>query len=131
MKNILLVDDNNALLFAFKKLSLSYDFAIETANSTEVAMQLLLEQQFDVLICDLNMTGIATFEGYQIVKKAKSLYPGIRAFIWTAYDGEIERKEAIRIGVEGFLTKPVTFDTLLSVIDINSQQQKIPVHGSD
>jgi CheY-like chemotaxis protein len=117
MTKVLLVDDNDALLFAFKKLSRSYEFSVETANSLETAVKLLSSEHYDVLISDLNMTGCSQHEGYEIVKAAKRFNGNIRAYIWTAYDGKIEREEAAKIGVKRFLAKPVTFDTLLSVID--------------
>jgi diguanylate cyclase (GGDEF)-like protein/PAS domain S-box-containing protein len=117
MKKVLLVDDNDALLFAFKKLSRSYDFSVETANSLETALKLLSAGHYDVLISDLNLTGLSRHEGFEIVKTAKRHNQDINAYIWTAYEGEIEREEAARIGVRKILAKPVTFNTLLSVID--------------
>lgn len=124
MKKVLLVDDNEALLFAFKKLSLSYDFSVETANSLEKAVSLLSGEHYDVLISDLNLTGLARHEGYEIVKTAKQFNQNIRAYIWTAYDGKMEREEAARIGVKEVLAKPVTFNTLLSVIDDNAMIER-------
>jgi CheY-like chemotaxis protein len=120
MKKVLLVDDNDALLFAFKKLSREYDFSVETANSLEMALKLLSSEHYDVLISDLNLTGLVRHEGYEIVKTAKQFNQNIRAYIWTAYDGKIEREEAEKIGVIKVLAKPVTFNTLLSVIDENT-----------
>jgi CheY-like chemotaxis protein len=124
VKKVLLVDDNEALLFAFKKLSLSYDFSVETANSLEKAVSLLSGEHYDVLISDLNLTGLARHEGYEIVKTAKQFNQNIRAYIWTAYDGKMEREEAARIGVKEVLAKPVTFNTLLSVIDDNAMIER-------
>jgi diguanylate cyclase (GGDEF)-like protein/PAS domain S-box-containing protein len=124
MKKVLLVDDNDALLFAFKKLSRSYDFSVETANSLEMALKLLSSEHYDVLISDLNLTGLARHEGYEIIKTAKQFNHDIRAYIWTAYDGEIQREEAGRIGVRKVLAKPVTFSTLLSVIDENTAPER-------
>jgi two-component system, NtrC family, response regulator HydG len=117
MKRVLLVDDNEALLFAFKRLSLSYDISVEIASSLELALYVLSRGHFDVVIADLNMTGVATHEGYEIIKAAKRNNQNLRAFIWTAYDeGKMLREQAAKVGVEGVLTKPITFNTLLSVI---------------
>ena len=126
MKRVLLVDDNDALLFAFKRLSLSSGgIEVETANTLESAVGLLSSEHFDVVISDLNMTGVATHEGWKIIKTAKHFNRLIRAFIWTAYDGKSIREQAAEIGVEGFLAKPVTFDTLLSIIDADATHRKI------
>jgi CheY-like chemotaxis protein len=125
MKRVLLVDDNDALLFAFKRLSLSSGIAVETANTVESAVGLLSNEHFDVVISDLNMTGVATHEGWKIIKTAKRFNRLIRAFIWTAYDGKNIREQAAEIGVEGFLAKPVTFDTLLSTINADATNGEI------
>ncbi len=119
MKKVLLVDDNDALLFAFKKLSMTYDFSVETANSLESALRKVSSEHYDVLISDLNMEGLTSHEGYEIIKTARRYNNTIRAYIWTAYDGEPERLEAEKIGVNRFLAKPVSFQTLLSIINEN------------
>ncbi len=124
-KRVLLVDDNDALLFGFKKLSLSYDISVETANSLESALRFLSSEHFDVVISDLNMTGVATHEGWEIIRTAKHFNRLIRAFIWTAYDEKSLREQAAEIGVEGFLAKPVTFETLLSTIDSDAVHREI------
>jgi CheY-like chemotaxis protein len=131
MKRVLLVDDNEALLFAFKRLSISYDISVETANSLESALQLIANEHFDVVIADLNMTGVATHEGYEIIKAAKRNNRNLRAFIWTAYDeGQLLREQAAEVGVEGLLTKPITFTTLLSVIKGESNHGGTTSDGS-
>jgi CheY-like chemotaxis protein len=117
MKKVLLVDDNDALLFAFKKLSQFHDFTVETANSLEMALRMVASNRYDVLLTDLNLTGFATHDGYEIVKAAKIVNHDIRAYIWTAYDGDIEREESSKLGVKRFLAKPVSFDALLSIIN--------------
>jgi len=124
MTKVLLVDDNDALLFAFKKLSQAYDFSVETADTFELAVNLLSKERYDVLITDLNLTGLARQEGYEIAKTARRFNPDIRTYIWTAYDGEKEREEAARIGVKKVLSKPVTFRTLLSIIDENTALER-------
>jgi CheY-like chemotaxis protein len=131
MKRVLLVDDNEALLFAFKRLSISYDISVETASSLESALQLIASEHFDVVIADLNMTGVATHEGYEIIKAAKRNNRNLRAFIWTAYDeGQLLREQATELGVEGLLTKPITFTTLLSVIKGESNPRGAGSDGS-
>jgi two-component system CheB/CheR fusion protein len=131
MKRVLLVDDNEALLFAIKRLSLSADISVETAGSLESALELIATEQFDVVISDLNMTGVATHEGYEIIKAAKLKNRKLRAFIWTAYDeDELLRENAAAIGVEGLLTKPITFPDLLSAIEVGNNQEVSRIDGA-
>ena len=117
MKQVLLVDDNEAQLFAFKQLTRSCEFSVDTANSIKAAFDLLSRFRFDVVISDLNLTSISGHEGFDIVKQAKTVNAATRTFILTAYDGQLERQTAGEIGVEGFWAKPVPFAKLRSTIE--------------
>lgn len=119
MKRVLLVDDDFAMLFAFRKLCMASDITAEIADSLESALRMLSCEHFDILISDLSLTGACGQEGLEIVDAAKRHNPHIRAFIWTAYDEEIVHNKALATGIEGLLIKPVKFDKLLSVINSN------------
>jgi CheY-like chemotaxis protein len=120
MKRVLLVDDDFAMLFAFKKLCMAFDITVETADTLESALQMLSHDQFDILISDLSLTGSFGQEGLEIVDAAKRCNPHIRTFIWTAFDEQIAHDKALATGIEGLLIKPVKFDELLSVINSDS-----------
>jgi CheY-like chemotaxis protein len=120
MKKVLLVDDDDAMLFAFRKLCTASGVSAETADSSESALSLLSREHYDILISDLNLTRAGGHQGFEIVRAAKRYNPLIRAYIWTAYDGKLLRDKAAETGIEGFLTKPVKFDTLLSLINDDS-----------
>ncbi len=120
MKRVLLVDDDFAMLFAFQKLCTASDISADTADSLASALELLACERYDILISDLSLTGASGQEGLQIVYAAKRYNPSIRTFIWTAYDEKTARDKALGIGIEGFLTKPVKFEILLSLINGDS-----------
>jgi CheY-like chemotaxis protein len=117
MNRVLLVDDDDAMLFAFRKLCTASGVSAETADSLASALELLSREHFDILISDLNLSGASGQEGFKIVREARHYNPLIRAYIWTAYDGKIARDKAAETGIEGFLTKPVKFESLLSIIN--------------
>jgi DNA-binding NtrC family response regulator len=118
--NVLLVDDDNAVLFAFQKLCMANDVVAETAESLESALWLLSHNHYDILISDLNLTGANRQEGFEVVRRAKCYSPLIQTYIWTAYDDKILYDKAMETGIEGYMIKPVKFSTLLSIIKNDS-----------
>ncbi len=56
---LLLVDDEIELLNSGKKLLENAGFTVVTAQSGEQAVAILKEDEFDLAILDLNMTGIS------------------------------------------------------------------------
>lgn len=117
MNRVLVVDDNDAIAFAFEKLCAASGVRAETADSLESALLLLSHGHYDVLISDLNLNGDSGLEGLEIVRAAKAYNPSIRTYIWTAYDEPLARDKAEKTGIEGYLIKPVKFETLLSIME--------------
>jgi DNA-binding NtrC family response regulator len=120
MNTVLLVDDDNAVLFAFRKLCAASGVSAETAESLKSALWLLSHGRYDVLIADLSLTGSSGQEGFRIVREAKRFNPLIRAYIWTAYDEHIARDKAAETDIIDILIKPVKFEMILSIINDRS-----------
>ena len=119
MTRILIVDDDEAMLFAFRKLCAASCVETDTADTLESALELISREKYDVVISDLNLTGAHGQQGFEIVRAAKRNNPLIRTYIWTAYADKILRDKVAKYGIDGYLTKPVTFTTLLSIITGN------------
>ena len=112
-----MVDDDDAMLFAFRKLCAVSGVSAECADSLESALWHLSHECFDILISDLSLTGASGQEGLEIVRTAKSKNPLVHAYIWTAYDEKTVHEKAVETGIEGFLAKPVKLETLLALIN--------------
>jgi CheY-like chemotaxis protein len=104
-KQILIVDDEATLVFFFSQsLRDSYpDYTIDSAASGEDAINLLTYNQYDLLITDLKMPGIS---GFTLSEVARSLQPGIKIIIMTAYGSRDIEQSIAEAGIEGYLTKP-------------------------
>ena len=62
-----------------------------------------------VVLSDINMPGMT---GLELLKIIKSEYKDLRVMMITAYGDEMNYKNAISIGADDFLTKPVDFNIL-------------------
>ena len=107
MYKILIADDEgielDALTFILEK-SFPGQCAIETAKTGYDAVELAERFRPDIAVMDIRMPGINGMEAIQAIQATS---PGILFIVLTAYDKFEYAKEAIRLSVFEFLTKPV------------------------
>ena len=107
MYKILIADDEgielDALTFILEK-SFPGQCAIETAKTGYDAVELAERFRPDIAVIDIRMPGINGMEAIQAIQATS---PGILFIVLTAYDKFEYAKEAIRLSVFEFLTKPV------------------------
>ena len=106
MYKILLADDEgielDALTFILEK-NFPGQCTIETAKTGCDAVELAERFRPDIAIMDIRMPGINGMEAIQAIQATS---PGILFIVLTAYDKFEYAKEAIRLSVFEFLTKP-------------------------
>ena len=107
MYKILLADDEgielDALTFILEK-SFPGQCTIETAKTGYDAVELAERFRPDIAVIDIRMPGI---NGMEAISAIQAISPGILFIVLTAYDKFEYAKEAIRLSVFEFLTKPV------------------------
>ena len=114
---ILVVDDEldikDLFLKRFRKEIKNKEIDFAFANSGEEALKFMEENKRKVVIIlsDINMPGMS---GLQLLKFIKEEYekPPPAVMMITAY-GDVENyNEAMKLGADDFLTKPVDFNNL-------------------
>lgn len=108
---ILVVDDEVHIREMIKKsLSLMGGYSVETAQSGPDAIDKIERDFFDLVLTDLKMPDM---DGIQLLKIIKGTRPEIMVILMTAY-GSIEvAVEAMKIGANDFITKPIDLNDLL------------------
>jgi DNA-binding NtrC family response regulator len=100
---ILLVDDEKNTLEIFKR-QLEDDFAVTTAISAQEALDKLANEPFHLVLTDLVMPNM---NGIELLKIIKRQYPHIPVLVISG-NATIEMAvDAIKIGAEDFIEKPV------------------------
>ncbi len=111
---ILLVDDEEDILWGLSEELSRHGWEILTASSGTEALQILQStKDLDFLITDVRMPDIS---GIDLLLKARELQPQIRAIVMTAHGNEELKNEAFQRGAISYLEKPFDFDQLLTVI---------------
>jgi len=116
-KRVLLVDDEIAVLFAYRKclrrIGCKVD-AVETKNEAEI---LLDKHKYDVAILDLRLSSSNGEEGIALISYAKKCQNDIRLVMITAYGSEEIKDQAYKHGADFYLEKPVSIEIIEKIID--------------
>lgn len=117
---ILVVDDEAPVRDIIRKgLSQMGGFSVEVAQSGPEAIEKIERDVFDLLLTDLKMPGM---DGLELLKTIKGTRPEVMVILMTAY-GTIETAvEAMRIGANDYITKPIDLNELL--IHISKAQKE-------
>ncbi len=116
-KRVLIVEDEEALLFGLKKLLVNDKTTIDTARSLKEAETLLRQNQYQAMITDLRLAGVVVIEGYAVAKITRELQPKCKIIVITAYT-ETESKQHIAEGdMDYFFEKPVPVDRIREILN--------------
>ncbi len=118
---VLVVEDNNAMrnLIA-TALDQHLDVDVYEAENGFAALKLLPENEFQLILTDINMPDINGLELISFLRQHPS-YKEVPILIITTEAGEEDRKRGIAIGADGYLVKPFTEGDLVNLV-----QQHLP-----
>jgi heterodisulfide reductase subunit A len=110
---ILVVDDELIVRDSIKDWLEDEGFAVDTAESGPVALQLLSKQLYHLMLTDIKMPGM---DGVEVLQKAKQDFPDLCVVMMTAYATVETAVEAMKIGALDYLLKPFEIDPLVSKV---------------
>lgn len=116
MYNLLIVDDEPAVLEGILSSLEWEEHGIEimgAAANGEEALRILSHTHIHIVLTDLRMPVMG---GLDLIRQVKETHPGIRFIILSGFDDFDYIKEAIRLGVEDYLLKPLNKDELSSAL---------------
>ncbi len=110
----LVVDDEVNVLASLKKVLEKEGYTVITARNGKEAMKMVTENQFSVIITDINMPEM---NGFQLLHKIKNYDSQIEVIMITG-QGTIEHAvEAIKAGAYDYITKPFKRTDILKVAE--------------
>ncbi|MBL0740365.1 sigma-54-dependent transcriptional regulator [Chryseolinea lacunae] len=126
---ILLVDDDEFVLLSVKLLLEPHFASVKTTNNPERIPALFEQEQFDVVVLDMNFRHGDTTgnQGLFWLRKILSLHPDTQIILLTAY-GDIQLAvDSIKEGALDFIVKPWQNEKLLTTVktaNVVSQEKK-------
>lgn len=115
LKIVIADDESNArdrLSSILKNFSADFEIVGAYANGYDT-LEGVLALEPDLLITDIKMPFI---DGIEVIKRAKIDLPLLQSIIITGYDSFDFAKQAIDLGVVGYISKPITKDELEVVL---------------
>jgi DNA-binding response OmpR family regulator len=119
-ERILLVDDEESVLFAIHDYLTLRGHDVQRATDLETAERLLDEGRFTCVVTDLHLTPARTDEGFQVAVKARGT--GVTRVVLLTARGtaEIERDAASR-GIDHVIAKPVRLAALEDLLSAGTE----------
>jgi len=120
--DILLVDDEKPLLKILARTLERAGYAVVCAGSVEEALSHAAARSFDMVVTDLKLA--REDDGLKVAEGVRALQSNIGVLIVTAYASVPSAVEAMRMGVDDYLMKPVeTQELLLRIANILERRQ--------
>lgn len=115
---VLAIDDNEDILFALKLLLKNHVEKVHTETSPDGIPKLMKEENFDVILLDMNFTkdAISGQEGFDWLNKILEIDPDAVVVFITAYGDAEKAVKAIKAGATDFVLKPWQNEKLLATI---------------
>ena len=111
---VLLVDDEEEFLKTLAQRLEMRGLKVTGATRGEEAVDLADKQNFDAIVIDLAMPGM---DGLETLKKIKEGHPDAEIIMLSGQGSVKTSIEAMKLGAEDFLEKPVDMKELLAKID--------------
>lgn len=111
---VLIVDDESSALEVLRDLFVMNNINVTTATNGKEALEALSNEQFDMILSDVNMpkmNGIEFLESVSVLGVSTPL-----VFYSAHYDLDVLRK-SIQLGAFDFLSKPLSFPKLMNVVE--------------
>ena len=119
-KRILLVEDNELNREIATEILNEYGFLVDSAENGAVAVERVKNSapgDYDLVLMDVQMP---IMNGYEATKQIRALdnpgLAGITILAMTANAFDEDRKEALKCGMNGFLSKPIIMDELICAL---------------
>lgn len=108
---ILVVEDDSLVADGMVRGLSQSGFAVDRVSSAEMAEAAMQREIVDLLLVDLGLPGM---DGFELVRRMRRAGKSLPVLIVTARDGLADRVNALDIGGDDYLVKPVALPELVA-----------------
>lgn len=120
--SVLIVDDEDRLRDMLTRSTREFGFTPLAARSAEQALKILDQEPADIILLDLNLPGM---DGMQLLERIQTLNPRPQVIVLTGFGSLEAARQAIRMDVVDFLTKPCALGELEIALDRASRRLRV------
>ncbi|MCF7853426.1 MAG: diguanylate cyclase [Candidatus Pacebacteria bacterium] len=122
-RRILVLDDERPICTMVEKTLTAQGAVVRTAADGRAGLQLLMQEEFDLLVVDLRMKRM---DGEAFLTEALKIWPWLQVIIMTGYADSRALVHVRRMGVTQVLEKPFTKQHLLESISKELSNASLP-----
>ena len=115
---LLYVEDNKETRESTLEMLQRFFHYVKTAENGLEGVKIFQEEEFDLLLTDINMP---IMNGLEMIQKIKKIKPSLSVLVLSAHNEINYFLESIKLGVDGYILKPVNIrqlmDTLKKVVE--------------
>jgi two-component system chemotaxis response regulator CheY len=114
MTKILIIEDVLAMCKVYSKILTDHGYETHVAQDSDAAMQLYQSEKPDLVLIDITLPGK---NGLETLAEIRQVDPNVRAIMLTALSQQQLLAQAMQLGAQDYLVKPVTPPQLLAAVD--------------
>ena len=115
--NVLVVEDVPANQLVIRAVMENLGHHVQVASDGASAIDLAKGRLFDLILMDIQMPVMNGYEATQIIRRLPGKRGAIPIVALTAFAQPSDREQALAVGMNGFLRKPLRRDDLVSTIN--------------
>lgn len=127
MSHLLIVDDEESIAWAFKRLAEQMGHSISVASSAEAGLELARSRRPDLIVLDVRLPGMS---GLSAMREFREVMADGPIVLITAYGGLETAVEAVRSGAFEYLVKPFDLQVAQQTIE-RALSAKLHTHLSE
>ena len=104
LPSVLVIDDEPIIRANLAEFLVQEKFAVQTASTGELGLQMLARHKFDAILCDVNLPGI---DGLEVLERVSQASPETFVLLITAYATVESAIDAFHKGAHDYLMKPI------------------------
>lgn len=116
MQRILIVDDDDAFLFSYKKLLRGAFVEVDTCMSLEDAIELIRDNDYSTVITDFRLSHSESNEGLEILQYVREHKPSTPVIFLTGYGSDEIKVKAFALGACSYFDKPVQISEIVNAL---------------
>jgi DNA-binding NarL/FixJ family response regulator len=115
MTRVLFADDHEIVRCGLRDILTTRlgNVAVSEAKDAGEAINLLIKQDWDLVLLDINMPGRS---GLEVLEESKRLQPKTPVLVLTSYPEEQFALRAFKLGAAGYITKQSVSDELITAV---------------
>jgi len=119
--NILIVDDEEVVRISHLRSLGGTNCNAQVVEGGNEALRVMEQHPFDVILLDLRMPDL---DGMDVLKTIKERWPDSEVVVITGYPSIESAKEAVRLGANNYLAKPVGPDDVVKAANHAMTQKR-------